>query len=564
MPNLYYIGLIMFDYSQANENLKIKGIKLGKNSIVDKKLYITQKNLIKYEDKDYLLIVDGQVYRFKNQLFTVKLYFDLANSINYDAQKALESLDGEFTIILYARKQNKIYITNSESGSIALYYYVSNNRFIFSNSIAYLNKTLPQKQNVNFEKVFDFLVSQNLGTEETFYSNIHRLLPGNLVIIDSHDYRIIDYTKLYSRRSFLEINQQEIYERFRELLRDSIEKRVKSQNIGSLLSSGKDSTAVTAMAAKYHDEHKQIYAYSFKPTMHPKDDYLNIRNDETILLQSFIDKYPKIKSRLIIVEKPSIIISFERSLNLYNEPIYGASNLFWIDKALDMIKEDNAKVLLSGQGGNFTISWPPPEMIYYRRGLKHYLKGKIDQLSHRTTTLPYISKDLNVKNNRSDYLIRKSKIHELQPTLIRNSINYVSSIHKQASLANNIDYTDPTVDKSIIEFCLSLPFESYHDKNCSRKLISIGMKDMIPDEILQNKIRGIQSSDIKYRINNEKHELHELILSMDQNKLVKFVIDTESLIKDWQYINFLKMKRKEINHILRIIQVGMFLNKQNN
>ena len=159
---------------------------------------------------------------------------------------------------------------------------------------------------------------------------------------------------------------------------------------------------------------------------------------------------------------------------------------------------------------------------------------------------------------------RTSDIHQLQPLLIKNSLSYSGYLQKQVSLFHGLQITDPTMDRNLIEYCLKMPFEVYHDEMNSRKLVSQGLREFLPKEIIENSVRSIQASDIQYRLHEERGNFVEKLEFLNNNKLVTFVLETEKLLKDWDSMDFSKIRRKEINHLLRLIQVGMFLSKYRN
>ena len=75
------------------------------------------------------------------------------------------------------------------------------------------------------------------------------------------------------------------------------------------------------------------------------------------------------------------------------------------------------------------------------------------------------------------------------------------------------------------------------------------------------KLIGGQSADIQKRIQQEKKLILEKLRFLNKNNLVTFVLDLDELVKDCESVDFSTMKRKEINHLLRVIMVGIFLSK---
>ncbi len=78
----------------------------------------------------------------------------------------------------------------------------------------------------------------------------------------------------------------------------------------------------------------------------------------------------------------------------------------------------------------------------------------------------------------------------LQPMLIRNSASYTGYLQKQASLYYGLHITDPTLDKDLIDLCLSIPFNIYHNRKGTRNLVAQGLKELIPEEIRKNQVKG--------------------------------------------------------------------------
>ena len=154
-----------------------------------------------------------------------------------------------------------------------------------------------------------------------------------------------------------------------------------------------------------------------------------------------------------------------------------------------------------------------------------------------------------------------SFVNAPQLKLIKNSISYTAYLQKQVSLYSGFHVTDPTVDRNIVEYCLSLPYGAYHDQKKSRKLVRNGLVDLLPKEILNNKIRSIQASDIHIRMQLEIEGFIDKLEFLNKNKLVTFVLETDGLARDLKSMDFTKMRRKELNHLLRIFLIGIFLEK---
>ena len=89
----------------------------------------------------------------------------------------------------------------------------------------------------------------------------------------------------------------------------------------------------------------------------------------------------------------------------------------------------------------------------------------------------------------------------------------------------------------------------------------MGLRKLLPDEILNNTIRSIQASDIQMRMQLEREVFIDKLEFLNKNKLVTFVLEIEGLARDLKSMDFTKMKRNELNHLLRVFLIGIFLEK---
>ena len=109
---------------------------------------------------------------------------------------------------------------------------------------------------------------------------------------------------------------------------------------------------------------------------------------------------------------------------------------------------------------------------------------------------------------------------QMQALLLENSIAYSGYLQKQVSLYHGFHISDPTVDKKIIEYCLSLPYDIYHNQSGSRRLITHGLKDMLPKEIRENQVRSVQSADLQNRMEQEKELILEKLRFLNNNNFL--------------------------------------------
>ena len=103
------------------------------------------------------------------------------------------------------------------------------------------------------------------------------------------------------------------------------------------------------------------------------------------------------------------------------------------------------------------------------------------------------------------------------------AFSQVGEVETKLSLDKGIIMRDPTRDKRIIEFCLSLPISQSCKDGIDRRLCREYMKGIIPDSIRLSKQRGVQASDWIERIKEDLEKEYNKIKAIDKTELSKIV-----------------------------------------
>lgn len=563
MNHFPYRGKIELNRKKSPNQGLIRSYRKEAEDFRSENFWVSNKNLKKYESERYIILVDGIIYEYNNESFSENHYTKLLESFAKDEESTLQKINGEFTLILLDRVYHTTWFAVSESGIAAFFYMKEGQNFHFSNSTASLIHARCISKEVNFQRVYDILTGNNLGSSETCFEGIERLNPGCYVKIADESVNVSEYSKIFlSKRVRKDLPN--IYDSFRSVFRHAVSIRLFADRVGIALSSGKDSTAVAAFADPVcSGRGQELFGYCYKPTYLPEDLLSDNRYNETILLQQFYNDYPRIISREVEVPLGSIISSLRNASLIYGEPVFGASNQFWIQKMQQMLIEDQCEIMMTGQGGNFTISWPPSELIKSRKRTikKLYQNVKSKNWHDVQSIMPYFSSDFinAIQREKSANILVNTPINSLQSNFIKRSISYSGYLQKQASLFYGIHITDPTLDKEVIRFCLSTPFNVYHNKSGSRNLVNQGLKKHLPKSVRENQIRSMQGADIRFRLHQEKESIIKSLIFLNKNKLVTFVFNIEDLQNDLKNTDFRHLKIRECHHLLRVIQMGQFL-----
>ncbi|KJS17966.1 MAG: hypothetical protein VR69_02790 [Peptococcaceae bacterium BRH_c4b] len=469
-------------------------------------------------------------------------------------QNCLKYLVGDFAFAIWDEKQQELFCAVDPTGTRAFYYYRSAEIFVFSTLIKPLFVLPEITKEHNETWIADFLampsVMHQLNPELTLYQNV-RLLPAGHTLTIRPDGAIKQVYWQVERQSELKLKSDGEYEEaFREVLGEAVRCRLRSiRPVGVMMSGGLDSTSVACMAAReLARSSRRLPAFSAAP-MPGYRDWLPAGSlaDETPYIEAVREHIGNIDVTYCRSEGKHALSDTDRLLAMLEQPYKTIENSFWIDSIMAVALERNIGVLLHGGAGNVTISWgdfSPYLLSLLRAGQWRRLFYEIRAIARRQRRplkaffklyrmlLPYDMQKYLYRINDRDKKIqdllpinpdfaRRTSVQErfrrsgYDPLLINRMdslearkqhlrpdfFSHLGVITTKQALAYRMALRDPTMDKRVIEFCLSLPESQYVRNGWDRFLIRRAMTGILPDKVRQNAtVRGKQSADLAQRL----------------------------------------------------------------
>lgn len=173
-------------------------------------------------------------------------------------------LNGQFIIII--KDNNKSGVYNNRYLSTNLYYYHDDNLFIYSNHLKELIEALPNKREVDFSVLKQFLSNGWSITDKTMIKGVNRIQPTmrliatNKLVIENH----WDEELTFERRPFS--NLEEHMDKYENIYRGGIEDFMhqnKTQELGTLLSGGHDTSFALIQGSKAHNKPMHSFTVTF-------------------------------------------------------------------------------------------------------------------------------------------------------------------------------------------------------------------------------------------------------------------------------------------------------------
>ena len=314
------------------------------------------------EDKTKLVFMNGEIYNYKEikeDLISKGHKFStnadtevLLHGYEEYREGLLDKLRGMFAFIIYDIENKELFGARDFYGIKPLYYYVTDDEFMYSSEIKSFLGHPNFKKELNRDMLEDYLTFQYSVGEESFFKNVYKLRPGHYFKYKDGKLTINEYYSIKFEQDDSK-TEEEWKEDIKNLLADSIEAhKVSDVEVGSFLSSGVDSSFV-ATASKVD----KTFTVGWDNKKYSEIDYAK-ELSEMINVKNVSKK----------ISKKEYFDNFNNIQYLMDEPLADPSAiaLYFVAN----IASDNVKVALSGEGadeifGGYNIYHEPYSVSWY-------------------------------------------------------------------------------------------------------------------------------------------------------------------------------------------------------
>jgi asparagine synthase (glutamine-hydrolysing) len=511
-----------------------------------------------------------------------------------DAPKFLQ---GDWSFACFHEDDQSLFLARDPHGYNALYYYYVNENFFFGSSIKSLLAIKNIITRLNVSKILGNYSFFAVKGEDTFYSNINLLSPGHTLYLKNGTPQVNRYWFPEHIRPTIRKDRAEYSQGLLEVLNEAISVRLRSYKpVASMLSGGLDSGTVAYLAAEaMKKQHAVLTTFSHVPLYQETLALTNENGwmlDESPNILATAKKSGNITPRFLNSSDWSPLRGIKKMVECQNAFVHGASNTNWICDILNQTHASGFGTLLTGENGNATISytgvnyqlpiWHPSFRnniykllkvgILYPMALKYfpsYFENKADGINS------YVSQNLYLRPHVAEELLNTNKRNQNRLGFYTYLASAQAGMLEILDVGNNsrcefgansnryfgIEQRDPTGDINVIQFCLSIPNDAFFDNKGNKKqVLKHMMKDLLPDQVLFQTKKGLQSADIVQRILAEKEEIAAYLNIISQNTVFKEFIDTKRLKADFELLS--SSKNRDAQHpqaILKTIMLGCFL-----
>lgn len=514
-------------------------------------------------------------------------------------EAAIERLAGDFALAAWDSEAERLILARDFMGNRPLHYHRGAGFFAFSSMAKGLHALPEIPVSPDTEALRRFLLLVPGDGAQTYYEGVASVPTGHVCVV-THD-------GIESRPHWNPSPEPLILKRpgdYHDAVREAMERAVSARlrgaerGVAAHLSGGLDSSTVTATAARLlAPTGDRLTAFSAVPRAGFAERLPFGRfADESGHAAALAALYPNVDHVLVRSGERSPLAAMARDSVLYEQPVLNPCNAVWADAIADEAQGRGLGILLTGQAGNFSFSYPGFER------LAHLLRGgRVFRLALEAVQL-----------RRSGIRLRSTAAHALGPYLPRRLLSLaergrgpglalserslIAPAAAEAVLAADpaasadafanrlqalapmdfgtfnkgrlagwgIDTRDPTADRRLVELCLRIPLDQYLRGGRIRALARDSFADRLPPLIVEETRKGLQGADGFEGFTRARGEAAEHVERIARIDGVDEILDIDRmrrLVADWpegDWTSPLTQSRYRLA-LLRGLSAGLFL-----
>jgi len=444
-PELYHkdIATLMMD-KQVHRGQDHFSVKIhGAVTVAFNRLALTDIDKQQPSDNSWIVYLNGEIYNYKTFGYTGSEVEVIAKGLRDYGLNFINELNGMFVIV--AIKGDQVYIIRDRFGIKPIYYWERHETIVFASECKAIVGHPEYITSLNNNVARQWLVFNNVLTNETLFSGIKKLEKGTIWNLNSGN------KKKYWSWNFepTQMDFNEAKNTVLNLLNESMVEKYRSDEAGVFVSGGVDSNIIRNLFSEL-----PTYTACFDSGDESELARLLANDKHT---EIYFDGIYKLDKTIYHLEDLRVGASFS------NYGLY------------EYASKTGCKVIYDGTGSDELFGgypWRYSIADYYsvvnRTGVEdEYCKGLFNELFPEDTL-----------ENRFKF----DAEYFLEGVLL---------VGDKLGMAHTIEGRYPFLDNDLVDFCLKLPNEFKNNK----LLLKEAFRSIIPNEILDGKKKGFSSPD---------------------------------------------------------------------
>lgn len=485
----------------------------------------------------YALVFNGEIYNYKQLKATIPGYDFKTNS---DSEvllalyikmgvACLNHLEGMFAFAVYDTVKNEIFLARDRMGIKPLYFFRSEEFFIFSSEIKAILASNFIERRVNKSAIYDYLRYQTVHAPQTIVQGVKMLMPANYCIVKETSFEQKKYWELVFDDSHEGKSYEETKNDISELFYSAVEKRLISDvPLGTFLSGGIDSSIITGVMSLLSSDKINTFSVNFDESQFSEGKYARQ------ISELFNTNHTE-----ILLKPKDFLENLPEALSFSDQPAFDGPNSYIVSK---VTKNAGITVALSGLGGDELFAGYDVFKKIYQINNYNALKAtpaivrkfvaKMLNLLKNDVRTKKIAELLDLPNldfqniypvfrllfsdkelktfflNKDNHINRVGEIvantfvnptHVLSAVSLSEINTYMQNVllrdTDQMSMASSLEVRVPFLDHKLVEYLYNVP-DKYKYPHSPKKLLTDSLNILPPNIINRPKMGFVMPWDI--------------------------------------------------------------------
>lgn len=457
----------------------------------------------------YVVVFNGEIYNYieikaalqNHFVFTTQSDTEvLLSAYIHWGKSFLDKLNGMFSIAIWDKIEQKLFIARDRFGVKPFYYYQDNTQLVFASEIKTIWAAgIPKNKN---NKVWaNYLSYGTYGLpHETFWETIFQLPAGHYVEISlPTNFKIIPQ-KWYNFEDRIhaipQIDSDILKEQYSALLDDAIQLRFRADvPLGMNVSGGLDSSTLIALIHKNLPSKQKIEAFTF---------YCNNDNyDELPWVNDLLKDKPYHLNK-VLLDVNTIPQLIKESSYYQDEPFGGFPTLAY-SLLFKRAREKGIKVLLDGQG--MDEAWAGYD--YYHNNSNSLIQGT----SSSPVKPEVLDADFNLLAYKEVFPTPfSSKLQNLQyRDIFYTKIPRALRFNDRISMQHGTELREPFLDYRLVELAFAQPDSVKFDNGNTKWMLRQISQKLLGNNIALAPKRALQTPQREWMANELESYVEERI-----------------------------------------------------
>jgi asparagine synthase (glutamine-hydrolysing) len=541
--------------------------------------------------RDIDIVFNGEIYNFvelRAELEPLGFHFDtgtdtevLLAAYQHWGVGCFEKFNGMWALAILDRERNRLVLSRDRMGIKPLHYAVPDGNLIFASEIKGILASGLVEAVVDVEAAVDFLkwslTNHGLGTA---FAGVSCFPPGHYAEIDlarPDKVHAVSFWPLFDAANDSveeDLTMDEGARELRELLRSSIQRRLRSDvDVGSCLSGGVDSSALVMLASEELEHPMHTFtAASENPQLDESqwarevgERAQTIRHEVTPTVDDFMDSFgalaraqeepfpsaslfaqwcvmreAKRKGIKVLLDGQGADELFLGYLKFYPtyllEQLRGAGRWRGIRESLTFLLRGDRRIWKLGEGIKYLPKWLYRSVASCRSALNEFGKAKFAASDSPQASIR------GARNMRRGDLLRFSL-----PSMLR--------YEDRSSMAWSVEARVPFLDPEVVAFALKVPLKHLFRDGNSKAMLREACRGLVPDSVLERRNKLGFEADQRTWMNGVLGEAIRERLTSGQSRLEPWY-DVEVLAE----LSFSGRRHRSVDaELFRIYSFSMWL-----